>query len=235
MKKTNILMQVAAPDDMDQIISSFVAAINARCDAFSMRASDKLNAKQAEKLLKRIREARKASRGSESSENFPNLDLWSWVYSNDAFFTARTEREKKIEAREVCQMLHGFEKFGLLSLEDAVAYLKKEDLLAMDLDSKRQEVLVAQLESVRENVKRQTNELQSTDGKGDKKLTVDEWLRRKDAEERRKRKEKQDLKKAASRKEPAVRLDEDLAKFRTSDSYSTWRKERELENAGGSQ
>ena len=233
MKKTSILLQVADSDNMDQIISSFVTAINSRCDAFSMRVSDKVNLKQAEKLLGRLREARRASKGSESPDCFPSLDLWSWVFSNDAFFTARTEREKRKEAKENIDMLYRFEKFGLLSLEDAVEYLKKEDLLAMNLDAKRQEILVAQLESVRENVKRQTNELQGANGA--KKLTVDEWRRRKDAEERRKKKEKQDLKKAAERKEPAVRFDGDLAKFRSSDAYRSWKEDRDLEHASGSQ
>ena len=55
MKKTATLMKVADKDDgMGDIVTNLVEAVNARCDAFCMRDTDRLNKKQAEKLLSKL-------------------------------------------------------------------------------------------------------------------------------------------------------------------------------------
>ena len=89
---------------------------------------------------------------------------------------------------------------GLRSLEDAVSYLKKEDLSRMSLDAKRQEILCTELDQVRENIL-QKNSNPSAPSSPSRRISMDEWLKKKQEEERaRKKKAAKDMKAAAPKK-----------------------------------
>ena len=58
-----------------------------------------------------------------------------------------------------------------------------------------------------------------------RKTNFDEWLKKKKQEEKAKRKKAQEMKAAAPKKD-VIRLGEDLARFRASESGQAWKEER---------
>ncbi len=107
-----------------------------------------------------------------------------------------TSRWKRAKETPVYTHTHS----GLRSLEDAVSYLKKEDLSRMSLDAKRQEILCTELDQVRENIL-QKNSNPSAPSSPSRRISMDEWLKKKQEEERaRKKKAAKDMKAAAPKK-----------------------------------
>ena len=177
MKKTSRMLQRRSDDqdEFQEVVDQLVNAFAVRSEAF---CTNKVNQKQANKLLATLLELGKG--------NISSLDLASWVWTNDAFFTARTAAEKKKEVSANLEMLRQMHKFGLRSLEDAVSYLKKEDLSRMNLDSRREDTLNNELDAVRQKMGQKKTKQDNPSLPH--RMSMDEWLKKKQDEERAKKK-----------------------------------------------
>ena len=109
MKKTSRMLQRRRTEDkgeLEEISDHFVHALAVRSEAF---CTNKLNQKQAHKLLKTLLDV--------CQGEILSLDLASWVWTNDSFHKANTDKENKKEITANLDMLKQLHKFGVYTYE----------------------------------------------------------------------------------------------------------------------